>query len=70
MSPIKQQFLAAIAQAPDPVIEELFAILQNISPSPQAPKPRASFGALKNSGEILDDIIAPAVALNEWEVLQ
>ncbi len=70
MSPIKQQFLAAIEQAPDPVVEQLFAILQNITTSPQEPKPRAPFGALKDSGEILGDIIAPAVPLSEWEVLQ
>jgi hypothetical protein len=69
MSPIKQRFLDAIAQAPDPVIEALFAILQTIITNSPATKPHAPFGALKGSGEILGDIIAPAVSPNEWEVL-
>ena len=31
---------------------------------------RATFGAMKGSGEILADLIAPAVPLSAWEALQ
>ncbi|MBR8840896.1 MAG: type II toxin-antitoxin system prevent-host-death family antitoxin [Stigonema ocellatum SAG 48.90 = DSM 106950] len=31
---------------------------------------RATFGAMKGSGEILADLIAPAVPLSTWEALQ
>lgn len=31
---------------------------------------RAVFGALKDTGEILGDLIAPAVPIDRWEVLQ
>jgi hypothetical protein len=31
---------------------------------------RAVFGALKDRGEILGDLIAPAVPIDTWEVLQ
>lgn len=40
-----------------------------ISPATTQPK-RATFGAMKGSGEILGDLITPAVPLNTWEVLQ
>ena len=33
------------------------------------PKKRASFGCMQGTGEILGDIIAPALAESEWEVL-
>jgi prevent-host-death family protein len=31
---------------------------------------RATFGAMKGSGEILGDLVAPAVSLSTWEALQ
>jgi hypothetical protein len=37
---------------------------------PKVHTPRATFGAMKGSGEILGDLIDPAVPLNTWEVLQ
>lgn len=40
-----------------------------ISPATTQAK-RATFGAMKGSGEILGDLITPAVPLNTWEVLQ
>ncbi|MDJ0677422.1 MAG: type II toxin-antitoxin system Phd/YefM family antitoxin [Calothrix sp. MO_167.B42] len=40
-----------------------------ISPAKTQPK-RPAFGAMKGSGEILGDLITPAVPLNTWEVLQ
>ncbi len=40
-----------------------------ISPATTQPK-RATFGAMKGSGEILGDLITPAVPLSTWEVLQ
>jgi hypothetical protein len=40
-----------------------------ISPAPIKPK-RAAFGAMKGSGEILGDLIAPAVPLSTWDVLE
>jgi hypothetical protein len=67
MSPIKQQLLDAIDQAPDPILEQLFLLLQKLTPTPT---PRAPFGALQHSGQILGDIVSPAVPLDEWEVLR
>ena len=40
-----------------------------ISPATTQPK-RATFGVMKGSGEILGDLITPAVSLSTWEVLQ
>ena len=40
-----------------------------ISPATTQPK-RATFGVMKGSGEILGDLITPAVPLSSWEVLQ
>ncbi|MEM6399637.1 MAG: type II toxin-antitoxin system Phd/YefM family antitoxin [Cyanobacteria bacterium P01_D01_bin.116] len=40
-----------------------------ISPATTQPK-RATFGAMKASGEILEDLITPAVPVSTWEVLQ
>ena len=40
-----------------------------ISPATTQAK-RATFGAMKGSGEILGDLITPAVPLSTWEVLQ
>ncbi len=40
-----------------------------ISPATTQAK-RATFGVMKGSGEILGDLITPAVPLNTWEVLQ
>lgn len=40
-----------------------------VSPATTQPK-RATFGAMKRSGEILGDLITPTVPLNTWEVLQ
>lgn len=38
---------------------------------PATPQPkRPNFGAMKGSGEILGDLIAPAVPLDAWEALQ
>ncbi|MEA5504708.1 type II toxin-antitoxin system Phd/YefM family antitoxin [Halotia wernerae UHCC 0503] len=38
---------------------------------PATPKPqRPAFGAMKSSGEILGDVIAPVIPLKTWEVLQ
>lgn len=74
MSPIKQQLLDAIDQTPDPLLEQLFTILQALTPLTKMPlsttQPRAAFGALKDSGEILGDIISPIVPLDEWDVFQ
>ncbi|MGB3653836.1 MAG: type II toxin-antitoxin system Phd/YefM family antitoxin [Rivularia sp. (in: cyanobacteria)] len=39
-----------------------------IYPATNQPK-RPNFGAMKGSGEILGDLIAPAVSLDIWEVL-
>ena len=69
MSPIKKQLLDAIDRTPDPLLEKLFTILQTLSPLPKI-QPRAAFGALKDSGEILGDIISPIVPLDEWDVFQ
>ncbi|MGB3642109.1 MAG: type II toxin-antitoxin system Phd/YefM family antitoxin [Rivularia sp. (in: cyanobacteria)] len=40
-----------------------------ISPATIQPK-RATFGLMKGSGEILEDLITPAVPLSTWEVLR
>jgi hypothetical protein len=40
-----------------------------ISPATTQPK-CATFGAMKGSGEILGDLITPAVPLSTWEVLE
>jgi antitoxin (DNA-binding transcriptional repressor) of toxin-antitoxin stability system len=40
-----------------------------ISPATIQPK-RATFGEMKESGEILEDLISPAVSSDTWEVLQ
>jgi hypothetical protein len=34
------------------------------------PKKRAPYGCMEGSGEILEDIVAPALAESEWEVLR
>ena len=74
MSPIKQQLLDAIDQTPDPLLEQLFTILQTLTPltktSLSTTQPRAAFCALKDSGEILGDTISPIVPLDEWDVFQ
>lgn len=67
MTPIKQQLLDAIDQAPDSLLEQLLQFLQTLS---SAPKSRPPFGAMKNSGTILGDIISPIVPLSDWEALQ
>jgi hypothetical protein len=69
MSPIKQQLLEAIDHTPDPLLEQLFALLQTLTPQPPSPT-RAPFGALKDSGEILGDIVSPIVSLEDWDVLK
>ena len=69
MSPIKQQLLDAIDRTPDPLLEQLFTILQTLTPL-SVKTSRAPFGALKGSGEILGDIISPIVPLDEWDVFQ
>ncbi|MEB3311434.1 MAG: hypothetical protein VKJ02_14500 [Snowella sp.] len=38
--------------------------------APIAQSKRAPFGCLKDSLQILDDIVAPAVPESEWEVFQ
>ena len=40
-----------------------------IYPAKNQPK-RPSFGAMKGTGEIVGDLIAPAVPFNTWEVLE
>ena len=40
-----------------------------ISPATTKPK-RPTFGAMKGSGEILGDLVSPAVPSNTWEALQ
>lgn len=40
-----------------------------ISPATTQSK-RATFGVMKGSGNILGDLITPAVPLSDWEVLQ
>ena len=40
-----------------------------ISPATTQPK-RPTFGAMKGSGEILGDLVAPAIPLSTWEALQ
>mgnify|MGYP001788199229 FL=1 len=74
MSPIKQQLLDAIDQTPDPLLEQLFTILQTPTPLTKTPlsttQLRAAFGALKDSGEILGEIISPIVPLDEWDIFQ
>jgi hypothetical protein len=40
-----------------------------ISPATTQPK-RPTFGAMKGSGEILGDLVAPAVPPSTWEALQ
>jgi len=67
MTPIKQQLLKAIDQAPDSFLEQLLQFLQALS---SAPKSRAPFGVMKNSGTILGDIISPIVLPSDWDALQ
>ncbi len=59
------------------IIELLLASLKNeikedVFPQPQARvrSQRPGFGFMKDTGEILGDVIAPIVPENTWEVLQ
>lgn len=41
-------------------------IIYPATPHPQRP----AFGAMKNSGQILGDLLAPILPASEWEVLE
>jgi hypothetical protein len=71
MPPIKQQLIDAIDQAPESLLEQLLLLLQTLlrQSSPQ-PTTRAPFGSLRNSGQILGDIVSPIVPLGDWDALQ
>ena len=45
---------------------EPLVIIYPATPHPQ----RAAFGAMKNSGQILGDLVAPILPASEWEVLR
>jgi antitoxin (DNA-binding transcriptional repressor) of toxin-antitoxin stability system len=65
-----QQLLTEVQQTQTPLI--VFhegKPLVIISPATTRPE-RATFGAMKGSGEILGDLIDPVVPINTWEVLQ
>ena len=63
-------------------IEERIAIIEVILQSlkndikdtsqtkPSSDSQRPIFGAMKNSGQILGDLVAPILPTSEWEVLQ
>ncbi len=44
--------------------------IAQILPPPPPEKPRSWLGAFQTTGEILGDIVAPAVEAHEWESLQ
>lgn len=45
---------------------EPLVIIYPATPHPQRPV----FGAMKNSGQILGDLVAPILPASEWEVLE
>lgn len=45
---------------------EPLVIIYPATPHPQRP----AFGAMKNSGQILGDLVAPILPASEWEVLE
>ncbi len=45
---------------------EPLVIIYPATPHPQRP----AFGAMKNSGQILGDLVTPILPANEWEVLR
>lgn len=70
LSETLQQLLTNIQRTKTPITvtqagEPLVVIYPAI---PQTQRP--AFGAMKGSGEIMGDVISPAVTENTWEVLQ
>ncbi len=69
LSPDFQQIIADVGQSNKPIIiTDEGTPLAILSPMPQ--KKRAAFGCMKETVQILDDIVAPAVPESAWEVLQ
>ncbi len=68
LPPDLQKLIAEIKRTNQPLtITEAGIPLAVLSPAPK-PK-RAPFGCMKNTVQILDDIVTPAVPEAEWEVL-
>lgn len=65
-----QQIFAEIQRTKTPVTVthdgEPLVIIYPATPQPQRP----AFGAMKGSGEILGDVIAPVISATTWEALQ
>ncbi len=59
------ELISAIAQS----LQKSREMSVDIEPKPIQNK-RPAFGVMKGSGEILGDIVAPALPENAWEVLQ
>lgn len=65
-----QQIFAEIQRTKTPLTVthegEPLVIIYPATPQPHRP----AFGAMKGSGKILGDVIAPAIPATTWEVLQ
>jgi len=65
-----QQLLKEVERSSQPVTitqeGKPFVIIYPATPSPQRP----AFGVMQGSGEILGDLISPALLPSSWQVLQ
>ncbi|WP_217860787.1 hypothetical protein, partial [Picosynechococcus sp. PCC 7002] len=69
LSPDFQRLITEMGQSNESInITDEGTPLAILSPTPQ--KKRAAFGCMKETIQILDDIVAPAVPESAWEVLQ
>ena len=72
---ILEKLQAASIEERIAIIEVILRSLKNDIKDTSQTKPlsdcqRPTFGAMKNSGQILGDLVAPILSTSEWEVLQ
>jgi prevent-host-death family protein len=63
--------LEQVRRTGEPILVTRFGKpVAEIVPPPTPPRPRKWLGSLRERGEILGDIVSPAVAEDEWDALK